>query len=122
MDTIRPRYSLTPAPYPPPYRAGDYAEYLRMYGSVYGDMSDPVKRAETIAALRHRDAKSLASAHREHWRIMRGMTTEDLRHELTVKRYQIEHCAEVRPWNIHNNDIRTFRMIWNELARRAKGN
>lgn len=114
MTTDHPRYRLTP----PPNGPKTYGPYLDMYGSVYGDMSDPVKRAETITTLRRRDALSLASACRQLREQVREMTTEDIRHEMRVKRYQIEECADVRPWNIRNADIHMFRMLLNELNSR----
>lgn len=102
-----------------PFSPTRYDSYLETYGSVYGDMSDPVKRAETITALRRRDAMSLASACRELRQGVRERSTDDLTHELRVKRYQIEECAGVRPWNIRNADIHMFRMIVNELRGRG---
>lgn len=105
--TDHPRYRLTPPPNGP-----------KTYGSVYGDMSDPVKRAETITALKRSDALSLASACRQLRAQVSEMTTDDIRHEMRVKRYQIEDCAGMRPWNIRNADIHMYRMLHNELTRR----
>jgi hypothetical protein len=90
-----------------------------MYGSAYGDMSDPLKRAEVIVSLKRRDGLTLASARRELWREVTTMSTPAIRHELTVKRYQIEQCGSVRPWNVRNADIHMFRMLTTELARRT---
>ncbi|MFJ8930578.1 hypothetical protein ACIRLA_28720 [Streptomyces sp. NPDC102364] len=47
------------------------------------------------------------------------MSTEDIQHAVKVKRYQIEECGSVRPWNIRNCDIHTFRLLRREL--RARG-
>jgi hypothetical protein len=98
-----------------------YGSYLERNGHVYGDMSDPAKRAEAITILRRRDAKSLAAIYRRQRRDVAEMTTEDIHYEMRVKRYQIEECANVRPWNIRNCDIHMYRMLHNELTRRAKG-
>lgn len=113
----RPRYRLAT----PPNGPKTYDAYLDMYGAVYGDMSDPVKRAEVIAALRRRDAMSLAAACRQMREQVREMTTEDIQHEMRVKRYQIDHCADMRPWIIRNADIHMYRMLCNELDRRGTG-
>lgn len=101
-----------------PERKRDYSAYLRMYGSVYGDLSNPEKRAEVVRSLRRRDALMLASARREHWREVTAMSTEDIRHALKVKRYQIEQCCPARPWNIRNADIHVFRVLRRELRAR----
>lgn len=115
MDTI-PHYKIERRPFDP----SRYDSYLNMYGTVYGDMSDPVKRADTVRSLRRRDALSLASACRELRKQVANADTADLLHELKVKRYQIEECASVRPWNIRNADIHQFRMIINELHTRGE--
>lgn len=114
MTTDHPRYRLTPPPQPK-----TYGPYLDMYGHVYGDMSDPVKRAETITILRRSDALTLAAACRQLRAQVREMTTDDILQEMRVKRYQIEECADQRPWNIRNADIHMYRMLLNELTRRA---
>jgi hypothetical protein len=98
----------------------DYSAYLDMYGHVYGDLSDPVKRAEVIRSLTRRDALTVASARRELWREVTVMSTEDIRHALKVKRYQIEECGSARPWNVRNTDIHMFRMLTRELSRRQE--
>lgn len=97
----------------------DYSAYLDQYGHMYGDMSDPEKRAEVIRSLTRRDALTLASARRELWREVTTLSTYAIRHELTVKRYQIEECGSVRPWNVRNADIHMFRMLTTELERRT---
>lgn len=94
----------------------DYTQYLATYGDMYGDMSDSRKRAEVVLSLRRRDAISLAAARRIEWMQITGMETEDIRHAINVKRYQIDQCE--RPWNVKNCDIRTFRMLMTELRRR----
>ncbi len=101
-----------------PERKRNYSAYLDMYGSFYGDMSDPEKRAEVIRSLTRRDALTLSSARREHWREITAMSTDDIRRELLVKRYQIEQCGSVRHWNIRNEDIHTFRVLRRELRTR----
>ncbi|MFF3453225.1 hypothetical protein ACFYXH_02630 [Streptomyces sp. NPDC002730] len=98
----------------------DYSAYLAMYGHVYGDMSDPARRESVIRSLRRRDGLTLAAARRELWREVTAMGTEDIRHALRVKRYQIEECGNVRPWNVRNADIRMFRTLSRELARRGE--
>ncbi|MGW2919544.1 hypothetical protein ACWDBF_17020 [Streptomyces angustmyceticus] len=98
--------------------ARDYSAYLNLYGYVYGDMSNPEKRAEVIRSLRRRDARTLAAARCELWRGVRAMDTDEIRQALKVKRYQIEQCGSVRPWNVRNADIRMFRVLVTELARR----
>lgn len=103
-----------------PFDASLYDSYLQMYGRVYGDMSDPVKRADTVKALRRRDAMSLASACRELRAQVTATPTVELLHELKVKTYQIEECGHVRSWNIRNADIHMYRMIINELKRRGE--
>lgn len=102
-----------------PFTPDQYTPYLTMYGFMYGDMNDPEKRAETIRVLRRRDARGLASACRALREQVTQETTEDLLHEVKVKRYQIEECVAYRPWNIRNADIHTIRMIRNELKRRG---
>lgn len=101
-----------------PFNPARYDSYLEMYGGVYGDMSDPVKRAEVVKMLRHRDAHVVASARRDLRRKIIERDTGDLIDELAVKRYQIEHCSAFRGWNIRNADIHQLRMIVNELRRR----
>lgn len=103
-----------------PFDASHYDSYLTLYGSVYGDMSDPVKRADTVKALRRRDARTVSAACRQLRAEVTDTPTCDLHHELTVKRFQIEQCADSRPWSIRNADIHTYRMIINELRRRAR--
>ncbi|ARX87862.1 hypothetical protein SMD44_07344 [Streptomyces alboflavus] len=49
------------------------------------------------------------------------MSMEDIRCGIKVKRYQIEECAGVRPWNVRNADIGMFRMLTTELKRRGDG-
>lgn len=102
-----------------PFNPSHYDAYLDMYGTVYGDMSDPDKRADTVRALRRRDASVLASARRQLRENVANTPTDELHHELTVKRYQIEQCPD-RPWNVRNADIHTYRMIINELRRRSR--
>lgn len=111
-----PRYRTERRPFDP----SRYDSYLASYGSVYGDMSDPVKRAATVRALRRRDAMMSAAGRRELRRMVAEKNTEDLLHDVTVKRYQIEDCATVRPWNIRNFDIHWLRMVANELKRRGE--
>ncbi|MFJ3634614.1 hypothetical protein [Streptomyces sp. NPDC090112] len=48
------------------------------------------------------------------------MSTDAIRQELQVKRYQIEQCGAYRPWNIRNADIHMFRMLSRELKRRGE--
>lgn len=115
MDTI-PRYRAERRPFDPER----YAPYLTLYGHVYGDMSDPVKRADTITALRRRDALADAAACRALREMVAQTETPDLWQELKVKRYQIEECPAYRPWNILNGDKHMFRMIVNELRRRGE--
>ena len=115
MDTI-PRYRTERRPFTPER----YEPYLTLYGHVYGDMSDPQKRADTITALRRRDALSLAAACRSLRQMVADTTTADLRQELKVKRYQIEECPAYRPWNVLNADKHMFRMIVNELRLRGE--
>lgn len=110
-----PRYRLTRRPFDP----SRYDAYLDMYGDMYGDMSDPVKRADTVRALRRRDAFALAAARRTARSQVEQYTTGDLLAEARVKLYQINECADLRPWNVREEDIRTLRMIVNELHRRA---
>lgn len=100
--------------------ARDYAAYLDMYGSMYGDMSDPVQRAEVVRSLRNRDARMLAAVRREFWREVVAMSTLFIRDEIRVKRYQLDHCGAYRPWNIRNADIRTYRVLCRELKRRGE--
>lgn len=114
MTTI-PRYTIDRG-----RPARDYETYLATYGNVYGDMSDPGKRADTVKALRRRDALTLAGARRRHRAEIAELDTDSLRYDARVKRYQIECCAHVRPWNIRNADIGTFRMIINELRKRGE--
>jgi hypothetical protein len=114
--SVLPRYRTEHRPFTPER----YTPYLTMYGHMYGDMSDPAKRAETIASLRRRDARSLASACRALREDVARTPTTDLLHELKVKRYQIEECVAYRPWNIRNADIHSYRMIVNELKRRGE--
>ncbi len=109
-----PRYRLTRRPFDP----ARYDSYLTMYGDVYGDMNDPAKRADTVRALRRRDAFSLAAARRAIRAELAEYTTGGLPAEAKVKLYQINECANVRPWNVREADIRTLRMIVNELRRR----
>ncbi|MFG3343372.1 hypothetical protein [Glycomyces sp. NPDC048151] len=97
----------------------NYDAYLEMYGHVYGDISDPVRRAETIASLRKRDAMQLASARRECRAIIARKSTLTLICDRRVKVYQIEQCANVRPWNVIRSDIHDLRMIDNELRKRG---
>lgn len=111
-----PRYKAERRPFDP----ARYDAYLKMYGSVYGDMSDPVKRADTIKGLRRRDAKILSSARRALRREIGELEIKDLTDELAVKLYQIEYCSGVRGWNIRNADIHRLRMIVNELRRRGE--
>lgn len=115
MDTI-PRYRTERRPFSPER----YTPYLTMYGHMYGDMSDPVKRADTIRALRRRDAKADAAACRALREMVAATSTDDLLHDLKVKRYQIEKCPAYRPWNILNADKHMFRMIVNELRTRGR--
>ena len=115
MDTI-PRYRTERRPYSPER----YTPYLTLYGHVYGDMSDPVKRADTIRALRRRDGKSTAAACRALRQLIADTPTDDLLHDLKVKRYQIEECPAYRPWNVLNADIHQVRMIVNELRTRGR--
>lgn len=100
----------------------DYAAYLSTYlatyGPVYGDMSDPLKRAEVIVMLRRRDGLTLASARREFWREVKAMSTEDIRDAIAVKTYQLDYCGDMRPWNIRNADIHEFRVLSRELKSR----
>lgn len=102
-----------------PFTPDRYTPYLTMYGFMYGDMSDPQQRAETIRVLRRRDARVQASARRALREQVAQEATDDLVHEVRVKRYQIEECVAYRPWNIRNADIHTIRMIRNELKRRG---
>lgn len=111
-----PRYTTERRPFNP----DRYTPYLTLYGHIYGDMSDPVKRAETIVALRRRDALSLAATCRALREMVTATDTDDLRQELKVKRYQIEQCPAYRPWNVRNADIHQFRMIINELRKRGE--
>lgn len=115
MDTI-PRYRTERRPFSPER----YTPYLAMYGHMYGDMSDPVKRADTIAALRRRDAKAVASACRALRQLVADTATADLLHDLRVKRYQIEECSAYRSWGVLNADKHQFRMIINELRKRGR--
>ncbi|GIG61142.1 hypothetical protein Lfu02_55140 [Longispora fulva] len=98
----------------------DYAAYLAAYGDAYGDMSDPVKRAETIAALRRRDALTLASACRELRAEIARMPIGKL---FTVERTTLhqlsDHCRTVRPEHIRRCDLHRLRMVHNEMTRRG---
>ncbi|MEU6246431.1 hypothetical protein [Glycomyces sp. NPDC047010] len=96
-----------------------YDAYLEMYGHVYGNMSDPIRRAEVVASLRQRDALQLASARRECRAIIGRKSTLTLICDRRVKVYQIEKCAHVRPWNVIRSDIHDLRMIDNELKKRG---
>lgn len=115
MDTVS-HYRTERRPFDP----ARYNSYLQMYGTVYGDMSDPVKRAETVTALRRRDAMTVSAARRELRQEVTDRTTDDLREQLPGLRYLIEECAHVRPWNIRNCDIHMYRMIINELKHRGE--
>lgn len=98
----------------------DYSAYLALHGWVYGDMNDPVRRAEVVQSLRRRDALTVASARRELWREVVAMPTWLIREEIKVKRYQLDHCGAYRPWNIRNADIRAYRRLGRELKRRGE--
>lgn len=102
-----------------PFSPARYDGYLAMYGSTYGDMGDPVKRADTITALRRRDGMASAAACRELRREISTRNTDELTDELAIKRYLIEQGAGMRPWNIRNSDIHAFRMVVNELRIRG---
>lgn len=107
--------------------ARNYDAYLTTYGTMYGDMSDPAKRAETIAMLRRRDALTAASARRELWRECLEMSTEDLTEAIRVKGiFFSNHEMHVRRYgksiffneNLYRVDCWYFRMWNNELSRR----
>lgn len=107
--------------------ARNYDAYLATYGDVYGDMSDGVKRAETIAMLRKRDARVAASARRELWRECQRRTTEDLAEAIRVKRIFLEIPEmAVRRYgdgaffnrNLFNVDTWYLRMWRTEMRRR----
>ncbi|MEN8656389.1 hypothetical protein ABCR94_38900 [Streptomyces sp. 21So2-11] len=46
------------------------------------------------------------------------MRTANIVYALKVKRYQLDHCGAVRPWNIRNADIHMYRMLHRELRKR----
>lgn len=115
MDTI-PKYRSERRPFTP----DSYNGYLALYGHVYGDMSDPVKRADTVAALRRRDALVQASACRSLRAMVAETDTDELVQELRVKRYQLDECGAYRGWSVRNADIHQLRMIINELKCRGE--
>jgi hypothetical protein len=105
-------------------RTKNYDGYLGLYGHVYGDMSDPVKRAETIAALRRRDALTLAAARRQVRAEISRYETDELISEtrgyvwLTTsedaKRYRYQGASHLRKVDLHQ-----LRMLRNECKRRG---
>jgi hypothetical protein len=104
--------------------ARNYSAYLEMYGHAYGDMSDPVKRAETIAMLRRRDARALAAARREIRAEYGRRSTGALKSKAyeywtclnseRISQYRYKYAPHIRAVDLHN-----FRMILNELERRG---
>lgn len=105
-------------------RTKTYDAYLELYGYAYGDMSDPAKRAETVAMLRRRDARTLASACRE----IRAKISKYSRKRLVKEHHTYvwlttsEHCERFRyqgSAHMRAVDVHHLRMLVNECRRRG---
>ena len=102
-------------------RNRDYAEYLALYGSVYGITSE-TKRVQTIASLRRRDMMTYTAACRGIRLEIATRTDEQLHSDARTKEYQLsEACRPFRGDNIRRCDLQELRMIRNELSRREAG-
>lgn len=110
-----PRYKTERRPFNP----SQYDSYLETYGSVYGDMSDPVARAEAIKSLHRAHMRRISAALREMRQVIGTLATDYLADEMILKQYQIEECSKVRGWNVRNTNICELRMIVNELRMRG---
>lgn len=105
-------------------RTKSYDAYLETYGHMYGDMSDPIKRAQTVASLRKRDARVLASAYREIRAKISKYSTKRLKkeHHKYVWLTTSEHCERFRyqgSSHMRNVDVHQLRMLSNECRRRG---